>query len=1507
MKNYFDSFYEIIHKNSVKRRRMVSLLLVLSIFVSSGVLWELRDTVVTLVNEPLCGFEEHVHSDECYETRLICGLEENEEHTHTDECYEKVLVCGHEEHLHTTLCYTDEELPDSSMQSDDEESNIVSIDLPEEENEELFISQADEAAAAALRLGNAMRASLADDPTELVSPAGVSTIDNIARGINITLFDYHDTEDELESQLNNYDISWNSSNHTWEHNNIKYVGVNYGRNPTDDIMFFAYGTPDFVGTNADDDDTYSYNEYTRTNINDISKNNYSGDYNTNNRYSSKVSGNRPIQGIVKNQLSDAGYPEMNNSAAHSLEYLFSKTPSAYKTVYTDVNHFLQDKNGHLVYNSNENYAYYNEDTHNFTIYESTYHIINNDHHRDKDYNALTETEYDGANGGEFKIGFFPFDQYDLSRKDPNFNGNGFNHHFGMKMDARFKNLSSPTEPILFKYSGDDDMWVFVDDVLVLDIGGIHEPAAGMIDFTNGLVWTQDNELGSVAKTAYNTLQSNPNNDLPALVLVDAENNKYNIPLPDNGVNTDGASESKWKVETLASKFAGIEGKSCDAADNKAHTIEMFYLERGGCYSNLAIDMNLPTVRPLTVTKNVDFGSHYSNDYDRNDVTDSPKYQFAVYVEDPVNSNNYVLAELGDDEDNPFYLKDGERKDFYLADETRKYYVVENGIDTNIYSNVLVNAAAQPIESGSAVSGTPTALNVTDTYNFTNVVREEKEPLNVSKSWIDSDGKTASPPENTTIKFKLYRSDNGGEPQPVEIGGKMTFMLNSGNEWTWTSPQLPTRYGSHIYTYSVEELNVPYGYKASYSKNADGGLVITNKDVTNADIYLKKEWSNAIGEDQKPVTLTLKRKKAVYEVSQPTSLRINLLDAGGNLLSKYDVSSGDNMVYAGGSVEFSFDAPSGVEYYPVDTNYPQLTPNTIHFQQISDRTFEISDLAAESGSGFANEVSIKVYTDEAQDSLLLLHHSFTRWTDGWIPNGGGVLTTSQYSNYATGDGLIIGGSFDENGIVQNRTASNQGARLDLDPLMFKVNHTYTFSTYIKYDNLERPDNNGSYGVVDNNGNRYVKFKFTLYDGLGNEDSNYHPINDVDVYPNQWVQLTGTVTLPPDINPYGMYLIVESFDPPNGSSFIGPATFRMDEFTAIEGNHAISVEQGTGKVTVGSGEYSAVTNGTAVYEYNTMQNYGSNGWGPFGSTSLSQKSYQSNYAVVVKDRDNTNHETWLGVGKTINLTPGQKYHHIAQVAGHHENNDSTTPHTIQATLTYTDTQDYINDEGETVHGKAQYISLGSVNTTGNQWGTIDQAFDFPNDVDTSKDIVIYYNTTGTEDFEVWSSKLYEATANTDLDKDGYTLVNGSYVSNYNEYGLAIDSASATNPLHLQSDYTDDTTFSKTINLNSTDGWDKHLGKTDLEESSNHYIRYIYYVEETGVDGMVSGVDYIVSYENNNVATNDADTPIIVKNKCIRYRLPETGGSGTGRIYFFGFVLTAIGIISGSALYRRKRRRV
>ncbi|MCC8195476.1 MAG: prealbumin-like fold domain-containing protein [Ruminococcus sp.] len=78
--------------------------------MSLTVYWQLRLDGITITNETYCGYEEHVHTDDCYEYTLICELEESEGHAHTDECYEEqqVLICEleeSEEHTHTEACY----------------------------------------------------------------------------------------------------------------------------------------------------------------------------------------------------------------------------------------------------------------------------------------------------------------------------------------------------------------------------------------------------------------------------------------------------------------------------------------------------------------------------------------------------------------------------------------------------------------------------------------------------------------------------------------------------------------------------------------------------------------------------------------------------------------------------------------------------------------------------------------------------------------------------------------------------------------------------------------------------------------------------------------------------------------------------------------------------------------------------------------------------------------------------------------------------------------------------------------------------------------------------------------------------------------------------------------------------------------------------------------------------------------------------------------------------------
>ncbi len=1488
---------------------MISLLLILSIFVSSGVLWELRDTVITMVNEPLCGIEEHEHTDECYEYRLVCGLEENEEHTHTDECYEKVLVCGHDEHFHTALCYTDEELTENSVQSEDDK-DIISIELPaddENENVELPVFKLGNDS---VRVMDGEGSAVQDDE---YNPVPIETIDNIAKGITFTLFDYHDPENALEARQNNYGISWDSEHNQWVHNNIKYVGVNYdfeknkNRNIYNDILFFAYGTPAFTGEvgtfNVEGNNAYKNYQRDWDTVNDKynpSKNNYAGDYNKD-ASGNTLSGNRPVQGIVVNQLVD-GYPKINNvvdgtNYGSSLAYLFNDTPSDYKTVYKNVNHLLKDKDGHLVYNSDKNYAYFDKDTNNFIIYNGTYHIINDNHHRAGDHNNRTEETYEQANGYEMQIGFFPFDQYNTERRDPNFDGgNDFNHHFGLKMEADFINVPNPSEAVIFKYSGDDDMWVFVDGKLLLDIGGIHEPAEGLIDFTNGYVWVQDDIYGQSYSEIMGTTGMNTG-------LKQSE-------MPDN---FDEDNDHKWIVKSIGE----LIGSDWDNTTNHKHSIKMFYLERGGCYSNLAMDMNLPTVRPLSVTKSVDYNGHYSDDYDSKD------YSFTIY--EKVN-NEIVPANFGDGTSNTFTLKAGQRKDFYDLAETREFYVVETGIDTNIFSGVNVNGVSKgafitPIGNTNIVSGDAVPLSSINQYDFTNVVREEQTTINVNKSWIEtggSSGNNDSKHDTHSIYFKLYRADSldSGAPKQIEINGVSTFTLNKGNNWTMSFSDLPSRYGEHIYTYSVKELNVPDGYEVSYVSNGSGGLTIKNTANSDAELWVRKQWIDAPLDQQKPVELTLKRKR-VSSSSTPASLTINLLDPGGNPLNSVTTSG----VYEGGSVEFSLDVPGTVNYwwrdsaYEVDgqQRYYKLSSESLGFRKLGDKRFEVSNL--QQGS---NTIDIKIIADNTDDSLLLLHHSFTRNTNGWEANGetppegynyddvknnGGKfyaeILTSGGSAYAKGDGLLVRG----------RTADWHGVKLKLDPLKFKANHTYTFSVYVKYDNeASFPSNAG--------------FVMTFNDGRESSTS-YKRVAVKNVQKGTWTQLTGTVTLPDDINPYGMFLLIETNDSDgNENTFNGPEKFRMDEFTAVEGYKDVSVTANTGEVTISNhndviynfdfsdGKQGWVANksyGTVTPELNVGYDDGNNGaYTPYHFLEVTHRKETVNGSVVGLEGN--------GAKRLVpDLIPGVTYRFEGQMQGNGDNEAQRGLLSIDTINTDPNGGQYSNTKNITPDPLVLIDKTDPENINGYNWAPFDCNFTIPSYADRYNMFLYFETPYNSKDYGSFRIKPFTITPvqpELTADKAGYTLTNpgvdGVYKSNNDQYQIAVDMASITSPRFYSDSYELDTGFSMTIPISSADNWEQHYTKAALGEETGY--RYLYYVVSENVIGATVDQDYVMlPIENNNVASNDESSPILVKNKNIKFKLPETGGGGKDRIYFFGGVLTAIGIISLSALYRRKRRRV
>lgn len=384
------------------------------------------------------------------------------------------------------------------------------------------------------------------NPSNPVKPGMVSTADTRSEGITINLFDYKSIVTK-SYQNPNYPWNWISyeDDELDEANNAVPNAYNRGINQGHDLKFTSHGTAPSSSSN-------------------VSINNWADPSMNNSKYVS-------IQGVVQSELEN-GYPKLATGSKENLGYLFNTTAiENAKDVYADVNHlFIKDERGYYRYNSDQNYAFYNstEGGGDFTVYAGTFNEEGGDGH-------LNEA-----------IGFFPFNDYDAGHTCIHGDGNDFyyynghnssqtpgwyNHQFGMTLEANF--VMTPDgkylgDDIVFNFSGDDDLWVFVDGVLVLDIGGIHNPVAGSINFNSGKVTVRDDVNGGT----------------PSQMVVKG------------GVAGPGSIEEA---------FERVTGKEWDDSPYTRHKLQVFYMERGGMYSNLSINFNLPVYKTVTVEKKLE--------------------------------------------------------------------------------------------------------------------------------------------------------------------------------------------------------------------------------------------------------------------------------------------------------------------------------------------------------------------------------------------------------------------------------------------------------------------------------------------------------------------------------------------------------------------------------------------------------------------------------------------------------------------------------------------------------------------------------------------------------------------------------------------------------------------------------------------------------------------------------------------------------------------------------------
>lgn len=193
-------------------------------------------------------------------------------------------------------------------------------------------------------------------------------------------------------------------------------------------------------------------------------------------------------------------------------------------------------------------------------------------------------KYSNATVGNDKgVGFFPFDKTAATNNANKYGfGTEFDIDFYMSETGKLTAADGTQKDITFNFSGDDDVWVYVDGVLVLDLGGAHKVSSGSINFST---------MEVIYKAAVDS-----SDNINSRTAVPKTNDEY------------ATNKDYVKTVGLANIFKANGAEFNNKNSSKKHTLQMFYMERGSFDSNCSVSFNLPQNTGLLVRNDVNFDS-----------------------------------------------------------------------------------------------------------------------------------------------------------------------------------------------------------------------------------------------------------------------------------------------------------------------------------------------------------------------------------------------------------------------------------------------------------------------------------------------------------------------------------------------------------------------------------------------------------------------------------------------------------------------------------------------------------------------------------------------------------------------------------------------------------------------------------------------------------------------------------------------------------------------------------